>query len=79
MATITINEVRRGLADCRRQIRAAEGAIAAADVQATYAALERLQHAAFDTSALLQHGGRYVPADDRQPVGGIEQYQSEGR
>lgn len=66
-ARITANEIRRGLADCRRLLREAEQAVAAADGPAVYRALERLQHAAFDTRALTQRSGpeRYVPQAER--------------
>jgi hypothetical protein len=61
------NEVRRGLADCRRHIRAAEQALSAAKGTAVYEALENLTLASAHTRSVLLHGGRYVPQERTGP------------
>ena len=60
-AQVKTNEIRRGLADCRRRLNDAEQALVAADATAAYRALTRLRHAASDTQSVMEGGGRYVP------------------
>jgi len=59
------SEVRKGIASARGQLREAMSALDRGDLSATYALLERAQHDAFDTRALLMNGGKWPATEGR--------------
>lgn len=58
-------EVRKGIAAVRGQLREAMSALDRGDLSATYALLERAQHDAFETRALLMNGGPWPTTEAR--------------